>query len=64
MKAQEIEKAEKLAAAINNFRACYKDCVLHASDYDGQVRMENMIEWLIENPHMAQIAEDIARLSV
>jgi hypothetical protein len=61
MKVQDIEKAEKLAAAISNFRSCYAECKLWGSSPDGDVRPEKMIAWLIENPHMAEIADDIRK---
>ena len=64
MKAQDIEKAEKLAGAIRNFRECYSSCVLWGSAPDGDVKAERLIEWLIENPHMAEIANDIRKHGV
>lgn len=64
MKAKDIEKAEQLASAIRNFRECYSQCVLHGSSPDYDVKAAQLIEWLIENPHMAQIADDIKRYSV
>jgi hypothetical protein len=32
---------------------------LFGSAPDGDVKAERLIEWLIENPHMAEIAADI-----
>jgi hypothetical protein len=61
MKQKDIEKAEKLAAEIQNFRDCYASCVLWGSAPDGDVKAEKLIEWMIENPHMAQIAEEIRK---
>lgn len=61
MKAQDIEKAIKLAGAIRSFQDCYSSCVLYGSSPDGDVKSERLIEWLIENPHMAEIAADIRK---
>lgn len=61
MKVKDIEKAEKLAAAIANFRSCYADCKLWGSSPDGDVKAERLIEWLIENPHIPEIADDIRK---
>ena len=64
MKAENIEKAEKLADAIKNFRDCYRSCVLWGSAPDGDVKADRLIEWLIENQHMAEIANDIRKHGV
>jgi len=64
MKAHDIEKAEKLAGLIRNFRDCYESCVLWGSSPDGDVKAERLIEWLIENQHMAEIAADIRKLGI
>lgn len=59
---QDIEKAEKLADAIKNFKNAYSSCVLWGSAPDGDVRPEQLIEWLVENPHMAEIAAEIHKM--
>lgn len=59
----DCEKAVKLGDAINNFKDCYKNCTLWGSAPNGDVIAEKMIEWLLENTHMLDIAKEIEELS-
>lgn len=59
---QNIRAIEKTANLIENFRTCYydvNDTRLMASDRDGNVSHTAVLEWLIENPHMQEIANNI-----
>jgi len=62
MDKKKIEKVQKLAKEIDNFKDCYKDCVLWGSALDGDVKAEQILAWLIEYPYMAEIAANIKRL--
>ncbi len=62
MKQEQVSNITKLSAEINNFRDCYKSCKLYSSPPDGDVRVETILEWLTENPHMAEIAIEISKL--
>ncbi len=57
-----IIKIQKLSDALRNFNDCYADCVLWGSCPDGDVHREQMLSWLIENPHMGEIAKQINEL--
>ncbi|UCS82829.1 hypothetical protein vBYenSP400_39 [Yersinia phage vB_YenS_P400] len=59
----DFEKAVKLGDAINHFKKCYEDCTLWGSAPDGDIIAEKMIEWLLENTHMMDIAKQIDELS-
>jgi len=61
MKEDEIIKALKLAAEIENFNDCYKDCNL-SGNCEGVVSPENLLTFLIENPHMQKIADNIEKI--
>jgi hypothetical protein len=63
VKNSDIQKTEKLADAIKNFKECYKDCNLYGGQ-DGYVDSGKLIEWITENPHMIQIASDIHEAAV
>ena len=60
---KKINKIQMLADEINNFNDCYKDCVIYAT-YDGSVVAEDILAWLIENPHFAEIAAKIKLLEI
>lgn len=62
MTKDDIEKTEKLAAEIQNFRDCYSNAGELWGTRDGPVMMATLLEWLIENPHMNEIAQDINKL--
>jgi len=55
----DIEKIQKLNSEIDIFRDAYKECVLYGSSPDYCVTMENMLKFLIENPHLHDIAMSI-----
>lgn len=63
MKQHQIEQALRLGNAIDNFKDCYESCVIWGSAPDGDVKAEKMIEWLIENEHMMDIAKKISELT-
>jgi hypothetical protein len=60
MDSKEIERIQVAAADIRNFNDCYSDCELHG-DRNGEVGASKILSWLIENPHMADIATQIAK---
>jgi len=62
MTKEEIEKAEKLACEIQNFRDCYVNAGELWGMRDGPVMMATLLEWLIENPHMSDIAQNINKI--
>lgn len=53
-----IQDIMKLSAEIQNFYDCYNETKkLYAKvQSDGSVRAEDLLEFLIENPHLAEIA--------
>ena len=61
MDAIKIEKYKLIADELENFDACYKSIELSAGR-DGYVNSAVILAWLIENPHMAQIAAKINKL--
>ena len=58
MDAIKIEKYEEIAAALENFNDCYQDIILKGT-IGGVVKPSTVLAWLIENPHMAEIAKQI-----
>lgn len=62
MTPKRLENIQKLSDAIRNFKECYTDCELWGSYPDGNVTQEVIMTWLIENPHMAEIAQKINKL--
>ena len=62
MTPKRLEQIQKLADAIKNFKECYETCELWGSCPEGNVEVTNLMAWLIENPHMAEIAKGIANL--
>ena len=60
MDLEKIKNIQRIASEIGNFRDCYTDC--NVPVVNGQVQMESILAWLIENPHMAKIAIDIKKL--
>lgn len=61
MDSQKIEKIQKLNAEIQNFRDCYEGNELWG-DIEDCVSPERLIAFLIENPHLQQIADAIKKL--
>ena len=57
-----IEKIQKLNAEIENFKACYDGIELWGV-VEGPVSAEKLIEFMIENPHMQEIANNIKKLN-
>ena len=60
MDRDQIERIQMAASDIKNFNDCYSDCELHG-DRDGGVPAAKILAWLIENPHMADIAMKIKK---
>ena len=58
----DIEKIEKVAAEIANFKDCYKGIELTSDRFTENVTAARLIEFLIENPHFQQIANEIGKL--
>ena len=61
MNIDKIEKYSKVVSEINNFRDCYEDIKIWANT-EGCVEASVILSWLIENPHMAEIANEISKL--
>ena len=59
--ANEIKDFEEIANEINNFRACYVGIELWGKQ-DSYVSPEDLIVFLIENPHFQEIANKINKL--
>ena len=57
-----IKHIQKLNSEIENFRACYDGNELWGQR-DNHVAVDVLIEYLIEHPEFAQIAESIRKLS-
>lgn len=60
-----IQDIMKLSAEIQNFYDCYDDTTnqLHSkSQSDGKINPEDLLEFLLENPHMMEIAQRIKDL--
>lgn len=56
----------KLSAEIQNFYDCYNDTTdqLYAKrQSDGKISPEDLLEFLLENPHMMKIAQVIKDLN-
>ncbi len=62
MKSKHIQQVQKTSKEIDNFTSCYRECVLYAAQPDGDVKMEQILEWLIKNPHMSEIALKIKKI--
>lgn len=58
----DIKKIEKLSAEIKNFKDCYKGIEITSDRFTENVTAENLIEFLIENPHFQEIADNIRKL--
>ena len=61
-----ITEIMKLSAEIQNFYDCYEDATnqLYARGFkhDGKINPEDLLEFLLENPHMMEIAQRIKDL--
>jgi len=62
MDANKITALEEASSEIKNFRECYKDNELYGS-VEGPVDVFKLISFLIDNPHLQKIADNIDRLS-
>ena len=62
MNSARIEKIQRLNEAIQNFNSCYEK-PLWGSCPDGDVRAEQLLEYLIEHPELSEIAEKIDKLN-
>ena len=58
---QNLNKVNELGSQINNFIECYKECELWGG-VDGPVSAEKLIDFIIENPHLIDIAKSIEKL--
>ena len=58
----DIKKIQKLNSEIESFRACYEGLELWG-EIEGPVSAEKLIEFLIENPHFQEIADNIKKLN-
>ena len=61
MDAIKIEKYKLIANVIDSFTECYGDIPLYGSK-DGHVESAVLLAWLMNNPHMAEIAAKIHKL--
>lgn len=61
MKAESVIAISKMSKEIENFFDCYTSCELWGKQ-DGPVSTEDLLEFLTENPHMADIALRIQKL--
>lgn len=55
---EDISKTINKAQHIKNFMECYNDCKLYGSAPDGDVKAEDMLEWLIVNRYIVDIADE------
>jgi len=60
MTSEEIIKYERISDKIKNFRECYRECELRG-DVNGDVNAEVVLQFLISNTHLVDIAIDISR---
>jgi hypothetical protein len=58
-----MEKVQELSGKIDNFKDCYKDCILWSSVPDGDVEAEQILDWSIDNSYTMDIANDIKKLT-
>lgn len=56
-----LEDIEKVASDIQNFRDCYEGIELWAGR-DGSITANQLINFMIDNPHMQEIANQISVL--
>ena len=61
MNVEKIKKYSDVVEKIDSFRICYEDIKLYGN-IDGYVDAPAILAWLIENPHMAEIANEISKL--
>lgn len=64
-----ITEIMKLSAEIQNFYDCYDDIAdpdqLYARGYsDGKINPEDLLVFLLDNPHMMRIAQRINELRI
>ena len=62
MNKDKIQAAQRLSAEITNFTECYSGCELWG-DIDGCVSAEALIEFLINNPDLPVIADNIEKIN-
>lgn len=55
---EDISKTINKAQQIKNFMECYSDCKLYGSAPDGDVKAEDMLEWLIVNRYIVDISDE------
>jgi hypothetical protein len=63
MTLKEILKAQNFSAEIDNFRKSYEGNELWGNN-DGQITYDELLRFLLENPHMQEIANAIQELSL
>ena len=61
MNKEQIKKVQECASDIKNFSDSYDDCRIYP-DRNEEVSYATVLEWLIENPHMAEIAMQIKKI--
>ncbi len=62
MNKSEMRQLSKLSGEIRNFKACYELCDKLRVNEDGSIGHEDLLIWLMNNPHMAEIANDIKKI--
>ena len=63
MDKEQLEKVQRLAAEVDNFRECYAGNELWG-EVETFVSAETLILFLIEHPELPQIADEIERLKI
>ncbi len=58
----DIKRIQALNAEIENFRDCYTKDVELWGGIDGPVRYQQLLEFMMANPHFQQIADSVAKL--
>lgn len=62
MNAEKIAKVQKLNAEIDNFKNAYEGGESLWGDQDGHVSAESLLAFLIENPHLQEMAATVDKL--
>jgi len=57
-----LKQIRKLSVEISNFEDCYSAIHLYGGPSGEHVNVETVLSWLINNPHMAEIAEKISKM--
>ena len=62
MKASKLEILEKISKEVENFRAVYEYGPKLHGNRDGFVGCSDILEMLTDNPALAEVAQNIAKL--